>query len=159
MKSITKIAFIALALATITTSVFAQGIPEEGSLGIRSTIGSQAAIEVPYQLNENLSIAPALTILTVDGGTNSIGLAVIPRYYASTIESLNTYVTGSLGFRNQSFDAGGSATDITLAIGYGAEYFLSSNFSFSTDANLNVRTGDSTDSFFTSARVSASVYF
>lgn len=159
MKISTKLTFTIAALVTLTTVTFAQTIPTEGSLGIRSTIGAQTAIEVPYQINESLSLAPALTISTADGGTNTIGLAIIPRYYTSTIESLSTYVTGNLGFSNQSFDAGGSATDFTLGVGYGAEYFLGSNFSISTDANLNLRTGDSLDRFFTSASVSGSVYF
>tara|TARA_R110002126_G_scaffold15320_4_gene63084 strand:+ start:5909 stop:6388 length:480 start_codon:yes stop_codon:yes gene_type:complete len=159
MKTTTKITFIIFICVALTTATFAQTTPDEGSIGIRSSIGSQVAIEIPYQLNENLSIAPALTINTVDGGTNTIGFAVIPRYYTSTIESLSTYVTGNLGFRNQSFDTGGSATDFTFGIGYGAEYFLGSNFSLSTDANLGIRAGDSANNFFTSARVSASVYF
>lgn len=158
MKSISRLLLIT-AFTTLSVTTFAQTIPQKESFGIRSTIGTQSAIEVPYQLNENLSLAPALTITTVDGGTNTIGFAIIPRYYTTSLESLSTYITGNIGFRNQSFEPSGSNTDFTLGLGYGAEYFLSSNFSLSTDANLNVRTGDSANSFFTSARVSASVYF
>jgi hypothetical protein len=158
MKSLSRLLLL-FTFAAFTTATFAQTTPEVGSLGIRSTIGGQSAIEVPYQLNEQLSIAPAITINTLDGGTNTIGIAIIPRYYMSTVESLSTYFKGNIGFRNNSFDAGGSVTDFTLGAGYGAEYFFGSNFSLSADANLGLRFGDSANNFFTLSTVSASVYF
>lgn len=160
MKSITKFTFIVLALASINTTAFAQGTPEEGSLGIRSTIGGQTAIELPYQLNEKLSIAPALSLVGIENTSTTFGLGILPRYYINTENSLSTYFMGNLGFNNTSFDSGGSATFFVLGIGYGAEYFFGNNFSISADAGLTANMGgDITNTLRTGARVSASVYF
>lgn len=159
MKSLSR--FILLfAFSALTTATFAQTIPEVGSLGIRSSIGGQTAIEVPYQLNEQLSIAPAITFVGVEDNSTTFGLGVLPRYYMSTESSLSTYVMGNLGFNNTSFDAGGSATFFVLGVGYGAEYFLTNNFSLSADAGITANMGgDITNTLRTGARVSASVYF
>lgn len=160
MKSISKISSIILLFAAITTSTFAQGPPEEGSLGIRSTIGGQTAIELPYQLNEQLSIAPSISLVGVENTSTTIGFGILPRYYTSTNNALSTYFMGNLGFNNTSFDTGGSATFFVLGAGYGAEYFFGSNFSISADAGLTANMGgDITNTIRTGARVSASVYF
>lgn len=160
MKSITKLTFIILAFATLTTTTFAQGVPEEGSLGLRSTIGGQTAIEVPYQLNDQLSIAPAIILVGVENTSTTFGLGILPRFYTSTENSLSTYFMGNLGFNNTSFDAGGSATFFVLGAGYGAEYFFTNSFSISADAGLTANLGgDITNTLRTGARVSASVYF
>ncbi len=145
---------------SFTGEINAQTTPEEGSFGVRSTIGGQTAIEVPYQLNESLSIAPALTFQGVENTSTTIGLAIMPRYYTGTQGSLSTYFMGNLGFNNTSFDAGGSNTFFVLGAGYGAEYFLGDNFSLSADAGLTANLGgDITNVLRTGARVSASVYF
>lgn len=160
MKISTKLTFIILALVTLTTTTFAQTTPETGSFGIRSTIGNQTSIEIPYQLNESLSIAPAITLVGIENNSTTFGLGILPRYYTSSENALSTYVMGNLGFNNTSFDGGGSATFFVLGVGYGAEYFLSSNFSFSADAGLTANLGDDiTNTLRTGARVSASVYF
>ncbi|MEQ9090567.1 MAG: outer membrane beta-barrel protein [Balneola sp.] len=159
MESITKLLLL-FAFTTFTTNIFAQTTPEEGSLGIRSTIGAQTAIEVPYQLNENLSVAPTVTFIGVENTSTTFGLGILPRYYISSKNSLSTYAMGNLGFNNTSFNAGGSTTFFVLGVGYGAEYFMSDNFSLSADAGLTANLGgDITNLLTTGARVSASVYF
>ena len=123
-------------------------------------IGNQTAIEVPYQVNENLSIAPAITLIGVETTSTTFGLGFLPRYYTSTKNSLSTYIMGNLGFNNTSFDAGGSATFFVMGAGYGAEYFLVNYFSLSVDAGLTANMGgDITNTLSTDARISASVYF
>jgi hypothetical protein len=159
MKNISRLLLL-FAFTALTTAVYAQTTPEEGSLGIRSTIGGQTSIEVPYQLNDKLSIAPAVTFAGVENTSTTFGLGILPRYYTSSENSLSTYVMGNLGFNNTSFDAGGSATFFVLGVGYGAEYFLSGNFSMSADAGLTANMGgDITNTIRTGARVSATVYF
>lgn len=159
MKSLSRIILL-FAFSALTTATFAQTTPEVGSLGIRSTIGGQTAIEVPYQLNEQLSIAPAITFVGIADNSTTFGLGILPRYYTSTENSLSTYFMGNLGFNNTSFDAGGSATFFVLGVGYGAEYFLANNFSLSADAGITANMGDDiTNTLRTGARVSASVYF
>jgi len=160
MKKSTKLFFTIAALVTLTTATFAQTIPAEGSLGIRSAIGAQTAIEVPYQINESLSLAPALTFVGIEDTQTTFGLGIRPRYYTAASENISTYATGNLGFQNTSFDAGGSATFFVLGVGYGAEYFFSNAFSMSADANLTSNLGDEiTNTLTTGARVSATVYF
>ncbi len=160
MKTIARIASLIIFTLTISTTTFAQGIPEEGTFGLRSTIGGQASIEVPYQLNETLSIAPAIIIFGIENTSTTIGIGVLPRYYTSTEGSLSTYFMGNIGFNNTSFDAGGSTNFFVLGAGYGAEYFFSNNFSVSADAGLTTNLGGDINSTIRSgAQVSVSVYF
>lgn len=160
MKSLIKSTLAIFTLVVITGNLFAQTTLEEGTLGVRSTIGGQGSIEVPYQLNETLSIAPAITFVSTENTSTTIGIAVIPRYYTGTEGSVSTYFMGNLGFSNTSFDAGGSASFFTLGIGYGAEYFFSGKFSISADAGLTANMSDDiTNTIRSGARVSASVYF
>lgn len=160
MRAILKYTFIFAVVGLFTSATFAQGVPAEGSLGLRSTIGGQNSIELPYQLNEQLSIAPAINFTGIENTSTTIGIGILPRYYTNTENSLSTYFMGNLGFNNTSFDAGGSATFFVLGVGYGAEYFLGSNFSLSADAGLTANMGgDITNTLRTGARVSASVYF
>ncbi|MFP8488236.1 outer membrane beta-barrel protein [Gracilimonas sp. Q87] len=162
MKSITKLSFLIAVLISFTTvSLQAQSIPEEGSLGLRANFTGQTAIEVPYMLNDKLSLAPFLGLNSTQDQSTNFSLGVRPRYYFSQDRSLATYVTGALGFSNTSFSNNNinSVTNFDLMIGYGAEYFFSDQLSISSDANLGTRFGDSATNIATSARISASVYF
>ncbi|MEQ8525453.1 outer membrane beta-barrel protein [Gracilimonas sp.] len=138
----------------------AQTIPETGSLGIRANITGQNSVEIPYMLNESLSLAPYLRFTTTEDQSTSIGIGIRPRYYTGSSNALSTYFAGTLGFNNTSFsNNNNSVTDFMLGVGYGAEYFFSDSFSVSADANLNSRFGDSATNLSTLARVSASFYF
>lgn len=162
MKPITKLSFLIAVLISFTNvSLQAQSIPEEGSLGLRANFTGQPAIEVPYMLNDKLSLAPFLGLNSTQDQSTDFSLGVRPRYYVSQDRSLATYVTGTLGFSNTSFSNNNlnSVTNFDLGIGYGAEYFLSDQFSISSDANLGTRFGDSATNIATSARISASIYF
>lgn len=162
MKSIIRLSFIFSVIASISTiTLYAQNIPESGSLGLRANFTGQASIEVPYMLNEKLSLAPYLAINSTQDQSTNFALGVRPRYYVSQDRAIATYVTGALGFSNTSFSNNNinSVTNFDLGIGYGAEYFVSNQFSVSADANLGTRFGDSDTNIATSARVSASIYF
>ncbi len=138
----------------------AQSIPETGSFGIRANLTGQNSIEMPYMLNESLSLAPYVGFSTTQNQSTNIGIGIRPRYYTSTSNALSTYFTGTLGFTNTSFStSNNSITDFNLGVGYGAEYFFSDKFSVSADGNLNSRFGDSATNLSTSARVSATFYF
>jgi hypothetical protein len=162
MKSITKLSFILAVIISFTTvPLQAQNIPETGSIGLRANFTGQTTIEVPYMLNEELSLAPYLGINSTQDQSTNFSLGLRPRYYMSQDRSLATYFTGTLGFSNTSFSNNNinSVTNFNLGIGYGAEYFFSDQFSISSDANLGTRFGDSDTTIATSARISASIYF
>lgn len=151
-------------LLIITTfcslTLHAQSIPETGNIGIRANITGQSSIEVPYMLNESLSIAPFIGLNTIQDQTTNFVLGVRPRYYINSESSFATYATGTLGISNTSINnANTSVTDFNIGVGYGAEYFFSENFSVSGDANLNSRVGDSANNLSTALRISASFYF
>lgn len=152
------------ALLIVTTlfalTVQAQSIPDEGNVGLRANITGQTTIEVPYMLNESLSIAPFIGVNATEDQTTNFSLGVRPRYYVTTENSFATYATGTLGLTNTSINnANTSITDFNLGVGYGAEYFFSDHFSVSGDANLNARIGDSANNLSTGVRVSATLYF
>ncbi|WP_390300655.1 outer membrane beta-barrel protein [Gracilimonas halophila] len=145
-------------LCTLTLN--AQSIPETGNVGIRANITGQTSIEVPYMLNESLSIAPFIGLNATQDQTTNFVLGVRPRYYINSENSFATYATGTLGISNTSINnANTSITDFNIGVGYGAEYFFSENFSVSGDANLNSRVGDSANNLSTALRISASFYF
>ncbi|MEX0843727.1 MAG: outer membrane beta-barrel protein [Balneolaceae bacterium] len=169
MKLVNKITAITVTLLIgFAINAQAQLLPETGSLGIRANLAGQPSIEVPYMFNETLSIAPYLgfTIFSdsddnTNDGSKTFSVGVMPRYYMSEMDMIAIYATGNLGISSSSNNNpnSNSVTNFTLGVGYGAEFFISKNFSFSTDANLNLRAGDSQTRIGTAARVSASIYF
>lgn len=162
MNSIIKLSsMLAVVLSLTAFTLHAQNVPESGSLGLRANFTGQASIEVPYMLNDELSLAPYLAINSTQDQSTNFSLGVRPRFYVNQNRALATYVTGTLGFSNTSFSNNNinSVTNFDLGIGYGAEYFFSDQFSVSTDANLGTRFGDSDTNISTLARVSASIYF
>ncbi len=160
MKNISKLFFTILAFIAFSTTTFAQNVPTEGSFGLRAAAGAQGGIELPYQLNENISIAPTISFTGLENNFTSFGFGLRPRYYTSNESSMSTYFTGILGVNNTSLNAGGSRTFFRLGVGYGAEYFVSDTFSLSADIGLSSNVGgDVTNSISTAARVSAAFYF
>lgn len=161
MKIIKKYPLLLLLILTFTSvEAVSQNLPETGSIGLRASFFGQSTIEVPYMLNETVSLAPALGFSTVEESSSRIQIGVRPRFYMQTIGTLLPYVSGNLTIdvrSNKVSDT--STTDIILGAGYGGEYFFSESFSISAEGNLNLITGDSPTTFGTGARVSASVYF
>lgn len=148
-------------VSLFSASLLAQNVPESGTIGLRANFVGQTAIEVPYMLNDKLSLAPYFGLNSVQDQSTNFTLGVRPRYYMSEDRALATYVTGAIGLSNTSFDNNNvnSVTNFNLAIGYGAEYFFSDQFSISSDANLGTGFGDSNTNISTQARISASIYF
>lgn len=169
MKRINKIAIVtATLLFAFSLNTHAQLLPDTGTLGIRANLAGQVNIEVPYMLNETLSIAPYLGFniigdsnSNVEDGSKTISAGVMPRYYLSQENPIALYAVGNLGINTFSPNASGASsnTNFVLGVGYGAEFFFAKRFSFSTDVNLNLRTGDSQTQLGTAARISATVYF
>lgn len=160
MNSMIKKTGLLVLITLFTLNLHAQSIPEMGNVGIRANITGQTSIEVPYMLNETLSIAPYIGLNATKDQTTNFILGVRPRYYTNSENSFATYVTGTLGLTNTSVNnANTSITDFNIGVGYGAEYFFSDHFSISGDANLNSRVGDSANNLSTALRVSASFYF
>ncbi len=169
MKRLHRIALLTTTLLlAISMNSFAQLLPSEGTLGIRSNLAGQRSVEVPYMLNETLSIAPYLgfTIVgdsdsNVEDGFKDFSVGVMPRYYMSQENPIALYAVGNLGISITSPNNSNvnSTSDFILGAGYGAEFFFAKRFSFSTDVNLNLRAGDSQTQLNTVARISATVYF
>lgn len=160
MNSMIKITGLLIITTLCTFTLHAQSIPETGSLGLRANLTGQTSVEVPYMLNESLSIAPYIGLNSTQDQTTNFSLGVRPRYYINSENSLATYATGTLGLSNTSINnANTSITDFNIGVGYGAEFFFSDHFSVSGDANLNARVGDSANNLSTAMRISASLYF
>lgn len=160
MNSMIKTTGLLIITTLCTLNLHAQSIPEMGNVGIRANITGQTSIEVPYMLNETLSIAPYIGLNATKDQTTNFILGVRPRYYTNSENSFATYATGMLGISNTSINnTNTSITDFNIGVGYGAEYFFSDHFSISGDANLNSRVGDSANNLSTTLRVSASFYF
>lgn len=144
----------------ITALLQAQSIPNQGELGLRANINGQSTIEIPYMLNESLSIAPYLGISATENQFTDINIGIRPRYYMGLENSFSPYFTGILGFSNRSFsNANSSNSNLNFGVGYGIEYFFSNNFSISGDANLISRFGNDPTQIQTSAQISATFYF
>lgn len=162
MKFVHRIAVLTIIAIALSIHTQAQSLPDPGQLGVRANFTGQTSIEVPYMLNEDLSLAPYLGINAVKDQTTTVMFGVRPRYYTGLSNSVGTFFTGTLGITNTSFNNtpnSNSNTDFIIGVGYGAEYFFSEKFSVSADVNLNSRLGDSNNSISTAARVSASIYF
>ena len=160
MKLFKHLSIILTLLLTFSITSNAQTMPEEGTIGIRANIGGQMSVELPYMLNETLSIAPYLGFQSTENATTTLNIGVSPRYYLGSSEALASYITGNLGVRNiSSNNNNNSSTDINLGAGFGGEYFFSNQFSLSADAGLTSRFGDSPTNVGTMVRVSASIYF
>lgn len=159
MKSI-KTATVLLLMAVGFTFTAQAQTPAEGSLGVRASLFGQFQIEAPYMLNSTVSIAPTLGFRSVEDIETNFEIGVRPRFYTSTGGSVIPYFTGNLAIDvTNNKIADNKTTDILLGVGYGGEFFINNKFSFSADGNLNLLTGDSATTVYTSARVSATVYF
>ncbi len=144
----------------LTTLIQAQSLPEQGQLGLRANVNGQSTIEIPYMLNETLSIAPYIGISATQDNFTDINIGIRPRFYLGLRNSFSSYITGVLGFSNRSFsNVNSSNSNLNLGAGYGIEYFFSNNFSISGDANLTSRFGNDPTQVQTSAQVSATFYF
>jgi hypothetical protein len=155
-----KYSIVALSFLLSSIAANAQTMPEEGSIGLRANIGGQSAIELPYMLNESLSLAPYIGFQTTENANTSFNVGVSPRYYLGSSEALATYVTGNLGINNvSSNNNNNSNTNFNLGAGFGGEYFFSDQFSLSADGSLTSSFGDGPTNVGTVVRVSASFYF
>jgi|AntRauTorckE6833_2_1112554.scaffolds.fasta_scaffold04671_2 hypothetical protein len=160
MNNLTQTFITAVILSLLTINLQAQSTPESGSIGLRATITGQTAIEVPYMLNEQLSIAPFLGINATENQSTNFSIGVRPRYYVTSTTNFGTYATGVIGITNTSIsNTNNSITDFNFGLGYGGEYFFSKQFSVSADGNLMTRFGNSSNNISTMARISATIYF
>lgn len=169
MKLAKNIITVTTLILGLALNVQAQSIPDAGSLGLRANIATaQSFIEVPYMLNESLSIAPYLGFTLIGdsddntpNGSKAFNFGVMPRYYLGQSNAISTYATGNVGL--SIFSPNGPNTNsnvnFNIGVGYGAEYFLSDQFSVSGDANIGLRAGDAQTRFNTVVRLSASFYF
>jgi hypothetical protein len=160
MKHLIHAFFIATIFSLLSVSIQAQSTPKSGSIGLRANITGQTAIEVPYMLNEEFSIAPFLGINATEDQSTNFSIGVRPRYYVTSSTNFGTYATGVVGITNTSIsNTNSSITDFNFGLGYGGEYFFSEQFSVSADGNLMTRFGNSSNNFSTTTRISASIYF
>lgn len=160
MSFLKKQSLLIFMIFGMSWALHAQSLPDQGQIGIRADLTGQPSVEIPYMLNDNLSLAPYFSLNSLQDQFTDFGIGIRPRYYMGIRSALGSYVTGILGLSNESNKVTDtSVTDFILGAGYGGEYLFSDHFSVSADVNLYANFGDNPNSFGTMARVSATVYF
>jgi hypothetical protein len=130
--------------------------------------GTQYGISVPIWFNEKWMLAPALQFNYSDNSGTNAGLALAPRYYFKR-EKIAPYVGIRLGaMMNKPSNGSNTLVDLFGGAAFGGEYFLSNNFSFGVEAQLNGSLSDEASSRFANpggfnvnvgTMFSATVYF
>lgn len=142
---------------------------KKGSTGLSALFqGSQFGIAVPYWTSEKFAIIPNLSIIHVSDIASDISLGSGFRFYKKRNQSLYSYFAINTAILANFPSTGSSLFDAQLGIGYGGEYFLSDNFSFGIEAQLNAALSDDNSNRFnnpggytinTSALLFATIYF
>lgn len=130
-------ALFLLTLVLLATSpVFAQEGDMTRTFGLAASLqGGQGAVTVPLWMGDTLVLAPGVSLNWIDGVTTNIGLFVQPRYYTN-MRRVAPYLTGQLGVMLNMPNGGGDTTNLQLAGGLGAEYFINPKFSLAIEALL-----------------------
>jgi len=143
------------------------------TIGLSGSIqGSQFGISIPIWIGEKFVLAPSFSIKQVERSGGDYSFALSPRYYFKT-EKLAPYAGLKLGalfnkLDSESDNSSNFKVDYLFGLAFGAEYFLSPNFSFGVEAQANL-TKSSENSyrfgnpgglvFNTGTMITASVYF
>ncbi|NOR86038.1 MAG: hypothetical protein GQ527_00370 [Bacteroidales bacterium] len=165
-----------LALMMVLQSIGQESTKEETfkrSFGLSGSIqGNQFGILIPIWLGQKFVIAPSFEIKIAEsiGGDYSFGLS--PRYYFKT-EKLSPYAGLKIGtllntLTSENENSSTVKIDYLFGLAFGAEYFLSNNFSFGVEAQANMTKSDENSYRFgnpggivfnTGTMITASVYF
>ncbi len=159
-----------LAIVIISKSSFSQ---DKKTIGISGTIqGSQFGIVLPVWLGDKFVLAPAFEFKAAEGIGTELGLGLNPRFYTKK-EKLSPYFGLRAGViintpSSKNTIETSTKTDVLAGLAFGAEYFLSDNFSFGVEIQGNFTISNENSNRFgnpdgvnfnTGTMVSATVYF
>lgn len=134
--------------------------PVKRTVGLAGLINSgQSEILVPIWLGDRFVLAPALSLLHIENIGTQVGLGAAARFYLY-MERIAPYL-GVQGFALVDLpEVGSSATDLTIGVFFGGEFFLHQRFSVGIQAHGDLFIPDSGSYVFnTSTSVLANIYF
>jgi len=138
-----RLLFIALVLVVVAAAAFAQA--KKGQFGtqvagtITSTGASPAgALGARYMITDNIAVRAMLGFLN-NSSTTTTGYDLLGafEYHFAGKGGVSPYVGAEIGYSGQAASGGGpTPSDFGVQAVFGAEYFLSSNFSWGGEASL-----------------------
>ena len=168
--------FLLLSIFSFAITIsFAQG---KGKIGLSGSLQeNQYGILIPIWITDNLSIAPAFDFKYAEKIGTDFSLGIVPRFYIKT-EKFSPYfglkfgalfnISSSEYVINNTTSKKETTIDIIGGLAFGAEYFLSENFSFGLEVQGNLTKSDKNSSRFgnpnginfnTGTAISATIYF
>ena len=149
-----KLIFVAVGLSLVAAAAFAQGAPRKGAFGMQTAViittvtGSPAgSLGAKYMITDAIGVRAGLGILEMSGGgtsSTSFDLGAGFEYHFPGKGGVSPYLGAELGYSGVSVSGGGATpSDFGLNAVFGAEFFLSSNFSWGGEALLGFNSGTS----------------
>ena len=148
-----RLVFVAVGLSLVATAAFAQGAPRKGAFGMQTgviitSVGSTTgALGAKYMVTDAIGLRAALGILNQSSGgpsTTFFDLGAGFEYHFPGKGGVSPYVGAQLGYSGVSVSGGGTTpSDFGLNAVFGAEFFLSSNFSWGGEALVGFNSGTS----------------
>jgi len=151
----------------------AQKANDRYPVGISATVqNGQFGFLVPIWLNDQISIAPSLSVSVASGVGTEYGIGLVPRYYlrrekVSPFVGIRAAALLSRPVVNSGFQPV-NTTDILLGGAFGADYFfdqqfavgieLQANFTISDENSLRFNNPGKTN-FNTASSIFISIYF
>jgi hypothetical protein len=133
--------FLILFVCLFTTTIlFAQ---EKAKVGLSASIQDNSfGILIPIWFSNHFMLAPSFSVKSAQDIGTDFGVGVVPRFYFRK-EKLSPYIglkAGALISSPSSKNSTNTETvvDFATGIAFGAEYFLSDNFSFGVEAQGNL---------------------
>jgi hypothetical protein len=139
------------------------------SFGITAAVnGSQGDLLFSLWPDNYNSIAPSIGLVNVENSYTDLSLGLAYHHYFRYTKNFSPFLGGRAGILLHMPESGTETSDFFAGIGGGGEYFLSSNFSFGVEAQLNFVFSDENSLRFgnpggtninTGTVIFASVYF
>jgi hypothetical protein len=161
MKLVAKLSLILVTLFFVTSIVYAQNRPDEGTVGLSASIqSSQTNLQLPIWLSENTSIAPIFGLNHQDDSFTSFNVGIAPRFYQNSGGDFASYIGARGLLQHTSPEVGDGTTDLLLGATGGGEYFLDEHFSMGVEGQLNLFLNDNgNNSLSTGAAIIGAYYF
>lgn len=146
---------------TCADAAHAQSPPPQGTIGLSGSLqSSQTIIALPIWLTPQVTLAPNLGFTVREDARDDLILGAEAHFYTRRAR-VAPYLGPRLLILIADPDTNADTrTDLLLGGLGGAEFFLTSQFSFSVEGQLNVRFNDNRgNTFGTGTAVRATVYF
>lgn len=162
MKRYIILALLTLCICLISGTIYAQKVPDPGSVGISAFLQSdQKEILLPIWISRRVVIAPLINIFHQEGNATDIRIGVKPRWYQHIGSDFAGYVgMQALIQEKLSVDQTFDHTNYIVGVNTGGEYFFSPHFSMGVEALLNVFFEQyADDAVSTGAGITGTYYF